>query len=59
MVGGADDEDFIREMTGGGGKERKSSYGFDPRTAEKIYTDYRHHKQHKKRKKSFLDELFD
>ena len=59
VVGGADDEEFIREMTGGGGKERKSGYGFDTRTAEKIYTDYRHHKQHKKRKKSFLDELFD
>ena len=59
VVGGADDEEFIREMTGGGGKEHKSGYGFDTRTAEKIYTDYRHHKQHKKRKKSFLDELFD
>ena len=59
VVGGADDEDFIREMTGGGGKERKSSYGFDAKTAERIYGDYRHHKQHKKRKKSFLDELFD
>jgi Zn-finger nucleic acid-binding protein len=58
VVGGADDEDFIREMTGSG-NERKSSYGFDSRTAEKIYSDYRHHKQHKKRKKSFLDELFD
>jgi uncharacterized protein len=58
VVGAADDEDFIREMTQGG-KERKSSYGFDSRTAEKIYSDYRHHKQHKKRKKSFLDELFD
>ena len=58
VVGGADDEDFIREMTGGG-KEKKSSYGFDSRTAEKIYSDYRHHKHQKKRKKSFLDELFD
>ena len=59
VVGGADDEDFIREMTGGGGKERKSGYGFDTHTAEKIYSDYRQHKTHKKRKKSFLDELFD
>ncbi len=59
VVGGADDEEFIREMTGGGGKERKSGYGFDTHTAEQIYTDYRQHKQHKKRKKSFLDELFD
>ncbi len=59
VVGAADDEDFIREMTGGG-KEHKSSYGFDARTAERIYSDYRSHKQHKKRKKkSFLDELFD
>jgi Zn-finger nucleic acid-binding protein len=57
VVGGADDEDFIREMTGGG-KERKPSYGFDSHTAEKIYSDYRHHEKHKKRK-SFLDELFD
>ena len=53
-----DDEDFIREMTGGGGKERKSGYGFDAHTAERIYSDYRTHKKHKKRK-SFLDELFD
>jgi Zn-finger nucleic acid-binding protein len=59
VVGAADDEEFIREMTGGGGKSSKPSYGFDTRTAEKIYSDYRHHKQHKKRKKSFLDELFD
>jgi Zn-finger nucleic acid-binding protein len=58
VVGAADDEDFIREMTGGG-KERKPGYGFDARTAERIYSDYRHHMQHKKRKKSFLDELFD
>ena len=57
VVGGADDEDFIREMTGGGG-ERKHSYGLDSHTAERIYSDYRTHKKHKKRK-SFLDELFD
>jgi uncharacterized protein len=57
VVGGADDEDFIREMTGSGG-ERKRSYGFDSHTAERIYSDYRTHKKHKKRK-SFLDELFD
>ena len=58
VVGAADDEDFIREMTGSG-KSSKPSYGFDTRTAERIYHDYRHHKQHKRRKKSFLDELFD
>jgi hypothetical protein len=57
VVGGADDEDFIREMTGSG-KDRKPSYGFDTHTAERIYSDYRTHKKHKKRK-SFLDELFD
>jgi uncharacterized protein len=57
VVGGADDEDFIREMTGGG-KEPKRGYGFDTHTAERIYSDYRHHKEHKKRK-TFLDELFD
>ena len=64
MVGAAyeDDDTFIREMTGGGGKSsRKSSYGFDAKTAQKIYTDYRSHKSHHKQKKrkSFLDELFD
>jgi uncharacterized protein len=57
VVGGADDEDFIREMTGSG-KSSKPGYGFDTRTAERIYSDYRTHKKHKKRK-SFLDELFD
>ena len=57
VVGAADDEDFIREMTGSG-QAAKPSYGFDTRTAEKIYHDYRAHKKHKKRK-SFLDELFD
>ena len=55
VVSGADDEEFIREMTGAGSKS-KPSYGFDPRTAERIYSDYRTHKKHKKRK-SFLDEL--
>ena len=57
VVGAADDEEFIREMTGGG-KDRKPRYGFDTHTAERIYSDYRTHKKHKKRK-SFLDELFD
>ena len=57
VVGAADDEDFIREMTGSG-KEPKRGYGFDTHTAERIYSDYRSHKKHKKRK-SFLDELFD
>jgi Zn-finger nucleic acid-binding protein len=57
VVGAADDEDFIREMTGSG-KQAKHGYGFDSRTAERIYHDYRSHKKHKKRK-SFLDELFD
>ena len=58
VVGGAhaDDEDFLREMTG---RERpKQHYGLDPRTAERMYSDYRSHRKHKKRK-SFLDELFD
>jgi uncharacterized protein len=55
VVGGADDEDFIREMTGG---REKRGYGLDAHTAERIYSDYRAHKKHKKRK-SFLDELFD
>ena len=59
VVGAADEDDdsFIREMTGGGGRDKRG-YGFDTRTAERIYHDYRAHKKHKKRK-SFLDELFD
>jgi uncharacterized protein len=57
VVGAADedDENFIREMTGRG--RQKQSYGFDAKTAERIYNDYRAHRKHKKRK-SFLDELF-
>jgi Zn-finger nucleic acid-binding protein len=57
VVAGADDEEFIREITGGGSKP-KPAYGFDTRTADRIYHDYRAHKKQKKRK-SFLDELFD
>ena len=58
-----DEQDFVREMTGHGkqssGKQSSGKqYGFDPKTAERIYTDYRSHRKHKKRK-SFLDELFD
>jgi uncharacterized protein len=58
VVGRVDDdeEDFVREMTGQGRSEKR--YGFDKQTAERIYTDYRSHRKHKKRK-SFLDELFD
>jgi uncharacterized protein len=53
-----DDEDsFMREMTGRGRREERS-YGLDRHTAERMYSDYRHHRKHKKRK-SFLDELFD
>jgi uncharacterized protein len=51
-----DEEDFVREMTGQGKPPKR--YGLDPHTAERIYTDYRAHRKHKKRK-SFLDELFD
>jgi uncharacterized protein len=56
VVAGVDDDedDFLREMTGHG--ERKSHYGLDKHTAERIYADYRSHRKHKKRK-SFLDEL--
>jgi len=61
VVSGVDDdeEDFVREMTGRGGKQSKSSqnYGFDPKMAEKIYSDYRTHRKSKKRK-SMLDDLF-
>jgi Zn-finger nucleic acid-binding protein len=66
VVGAIDDdeEDFVREMTGHGGPEKKRSgldekrYGLDASTAQRIYKDYRSHRTHKKRK-SFLDELFD
>lgn len=57
-----DSDDFMREMTGhrAGGEGGESKYGFDKRTAEKIFEDYRHHKgHHKKRKKSFLEEFLD
>jgi uncharacterized protein len=50
-----DDENFIREMTGRG-KGKQQGYGFDAKTAEKIYRDYRSHRKQKKRK-GFLDEL--
>ena len=56
------DDDFMHEMTGhrGGRNLGESKYGFDARTAEKIFTDYRRHKSHpKKRKKSFLEEFLD
>lgn len=58
VVGAADedDENFVREMTGGG-KSPKQGYGFDMKTAEKIYSDYRSQKKQKKRK-SVLDDLF-
>jgi uncharacterized protein len=52
-----DEQDFIREMTGHG-KSHERRYGLDPQTAKRAYDDYRHHRKHKKRK-SFLDELFD
>ena len=49
-----DEQDFVREMTGHGKPEK--GYGLDSKTAERIYSDYRSHRKHKKRK-SFLDEL--
>jgi Zn-finger nucleic acid-binding protein len=55
-----DDEEFFREMSGK--PARHQSYGFDKQTAEKLLGDFRAHKSHshhKKKKKSFLDELFD
>jgi Zn-finger nucleic acid-binding protein len=60
VVGGIDDDDenFLREMTGQGKKSSEKRYGLDKHTAERIYTDYRSQRKHKKRK-SFLDELFD
>ena len=58
-VAGVDDDeqDFVREMTGHG-KKHERGYGLDAKSAQRMYDDYRHHKKHKKRK-SFLDELFD
>jgi uncharacterized protein len=54
-----DEDDFLREMSGQGGKPEKR-YGFDKQTAERMYSDYREQKKHKpKKRKSFLDELFD
>jgi uncharacterized protein len=60
VVGGMDDDedDFVREMTGHGKQQKQKRYDFDRDTAERIYSDYRSHRKHKKRK-SFLDELFD
>jgi Zn-finger nucleic acid-binding protein len=52
-----DEQDFIREMTGHG-KSCERQYGLDAKSAQRVYEDYRHHRKHKKRK-SFLDELFD
>ena len=40
-----------------GKKKSSQSYGFDPKTAEKIFSDYRTHRKSKKRK-SLLDDLF-
>ncbi len=59
VVAGVDDDeqDFVREMTGHG-KKHERGYGLDAKSAQRMYDDYRHHKKHKKRK-SFLDELFD
>jgi Zn-finger nucleic acid-binding protein len=58
-----DDEEFFREMTGHGGQRTShhhESYGFDKKTAERLFKDFSSHKSHKsKKKKSFLDELFD
>jgi uncharacterized protein len=51
-----DEEDFVREMTGRGKPDAR--YGLDANTAKRMYDDYRSHRKHKKRK-SFLDELFD
>ena len=49
-------------MAGSGqqSKHHHQQYGFDKHTAERLLGDFRSHQSHKKkRKKSFLDELFD
>ena len=63
-----DDEAFLREVTGGGGRPpggEGGQSGFDRKTAERIFEEFRGHK-HKshsdsghgsRRKKSFLDDL--
>jgi uncharacterized protein len=58
VVGGADqdDEEFLREMTGQ--QKPKQRYGIDSSMLERMHSDYKSHRKHKKRK-SFLDELFD
>jgi uncharacterized protein len=58
VVGGvdSDDEDFLREMTGH--DKPKQRYGIDKSTIERMHSDYKSHRKQKKRK-SFLDELFD
>jgi hypothetical protein len=59
VVNQDDEDDFLREMTGEDSKSDKR-YGFDKQTAERLYSDYREQKMHKpKKRKSFLDELFD
>jgi uncharacterized protein len=57
MAGVEDDEEsFLREMSG---RDRpKEEYGLSKQSAERLYSDYRNHRKHKKRK-GFLDELFD
>ena len=61
-----DGDDFMAEITGRGhgGDHRhdkhESKYGFDAKTAERLFNDYRGHKSHhKKKKRSFLEELLD
>ena len=52
-----DDEEFFREMSG---KGQHKQYGFDKHTADRLLGDFKSHQSHKKKKrKSFLDELFD
>ena len=60
-----DDEAFLREVTGGGGRPSSGESGFDRKTAERIFEEFRGHKHKKhgdaghgsRRKKSFLDDL--
>jgi uncharacterized protein len=65
--GGDDEDDFLREMTGQGAPSKDAPskdapgkrYGLDVKTAERLYSDYRAQKTHKKPKKSFLEQLLD
>ncbi|WP_205695614.1 zf-TFIIB domain-containing protein [Conexibacter sp. SYSU D00693] len=64
-----DDEAFLKEVTGAGGQAppRGAPAGFDRKTAERIFDEFKaykhgshgHHGHHRKKRKSFLEQLLD